>query len=200
MPPSANLITTVFTPANWTGVLQPVDLFPSPGPIELDVGCGKGHFLVARAKEYPSTNFIGIDRMFKRIQLADRKFLREKLMNVRLLRAEAFYTVCHLLPPLSVSMVHISFPDPWPKRRHHRRRLFSPDFLIALHRVLLPGGQLNLATDDLPYYDAISALFSRDTRFKPLPPFNPREEERTAFERLFMRQGKPIHRCSFGKA
>jgi tRNA (guanine-N7-)-methyltransferase len=174
-------------------------IFPSHGLIELDIGCGKGHFMVARATAHPELNFIGIDRQMKRIRRADRKILNAKLSNARLLRAEAFYTLSFMLPPESVSRVHIFFPDPWPKRRHHTRRLFSQPFMEALHRVLITGGQLNLATDDRPYFDAITALLGRDTRFESVPVFVPAPHERTCFEVLFLEKGVPINRVSIRK-
>ena len=185
---------------NPTQALDMARFYPASAPLEIDVGCGKGRFLTARAQAHPNVNFLGIDRMVGRLRKMDKKIHRAGLTNVRLLHLEASYTVCHLLPLQTVSMFHIFFPDPWPKRRHHRRRLFNPDFLSSLHKALLPHGQINLATDHLGYFAEIHALFSRDPRFEETPAYKPEAAERTEFERLFTSQELPIRRFSFKKA
>jgi len=168
-------------------------------PLEVDVGCGKGRFLLARAQAHPSTNFLGLDRLMKRLKLVDARIVRANLSNVRLLHLDAVYVVESLLPAASVGAFYIFFPDPWPKRRHHRRRLFSPTFLDALDRTLLPDGQVNVATDHADYFAEISKLLQRDPRFVDAPAFQPAEHERTHFELTFMKAGAPIYRCSVRK-
>ena len=175
------------------------EIFRSSQPVEVDVGCGKGRFLLARAGSNPQTNFLGLDRQLARLKKTNRKIIRSGLSNVRLLRIEAGYAVRHLLPPLSVSAFFILFPDPWPKRRHHRRRLFRKTFTDAVHLALMPGGLLHVATDHPGYYEQISSMLDSDTRFDSLQPFEPAEEERTDFEILFLKQGALISRCSFAK-
>ena len=175
-------------------------LFPAPRqPLEVDVGCGKGRFLLARAHANPSTNFLGIDRLLKRLNKVDAKAVRSNLTNVRLVHLEAAHAVECFLPAGSVSVFHIFFPDPWPKRRHHRRRLFSPAFLDALIRGLIPGGHVNIATDYTDYFTEIAKLLRRDPRFEEVPAFQPSEAERTNFELTFMGVGAPISRGSFRK-
>ena len=168
-------------------------------PLEVDVGCGKGRFLLARAQAHPSTNFLGIDRLMKRLRLVDARIIRSNLSNVRLLYVDALYMVASLLPAASVTAFYIFFPDPWPKRRHHRRRLFSPTFLDALDRTLLPDGQVNVATDHGDYFAEISKLLQRDPRFVEAPIFQPSEAERTHFELTFMNVGAPIFRLAVRK-
>lgn len=174
-------------------------LFGTGGPIEVDVGCGKGRFLMAKARKNPGVPFLGIDKRLKRIEKVDRKVCREGLRNVRLLLAEAAEVIEERLPPLSVQTFYIFFPDPWPKRRHHRRRLFSGDFIDALHRTLLPEGRVNLATDDEDYYRQIRKLLAGDARFVEAAPYLPTEDETTEFETTFVTLGSRIHRCSFAK-
>jgi tRNA (guanine-N7-)-methyltransferase len=89
------------------------------------------------------------------------------------------------------------FPDPWPKRRHHRRRLFTGEFVTSLHRALRPQGRFHVATDHADYLETIRGLFSGDARFRPIPPFEPEEDEQTEFERIFRSQNVPIGRRSF---
>jgi tRNA G46 methylase TrmB len=112
---------------------------------------------------------------------------------------DAVYVVESLLPAASVGAFYIFFPDPWPKRRHHRRRLFSPTFLDALDRTLLPDGQVNVATDHEEYFAEISKLLKQDPRFVEVPALQPSEQERTHFEITFMQAGAPIYRCSVRK-
>ena len=175
-------------------------IFDSPGrPLEIDIGCGKGRFLMARARGNPGTNHLGVDRLIKRLRLLDRKIQEEKLANVRLLHLDASYVVDYMLPPASVSVFYVFFPDPWPKRRHHRHRLFNPTFLNAVHRALRPGGCINAATDHADYFIWITRLLRADSRFVEVPPFLPTEEERTDFELAFMSQNASIGRCAFQK-
>lgn len=190
----------ILKPESWTDKLPIEEIYGRNAPLEVDVGCGKGRFLAVRAEAEPGTLFLGVDRLLRRLRKADRKLLRRGVTNVRLLRIEASYAVTYLLPAGSVSVFYIFFPDPWPKKRHHRRRLFAPPFVESLHRALEPGGRLHVATDHIPYFEAILALLSADTRFDTIPPYEPATaEERTEFETLFLGQGLDIGRCSFRK-
>lgn len=184
-------------PENWLEPLPLSRFFSDPDrPIEVDVGCGKGRFLLARAQRFPETNFLGIERLLGRLRKVDRKLLRAGLTNVRLLRMEAYYATTYLLPADAISAYYIFFPDPWPKARHHDHRLFNPAYLDALARSLRPGGLVHVATDHLPYFEEIHAILRADPRFEEVAPFEPTEAERTDFELLFLGQ-KPIGRCSF---
>ena len=197
--PLESIASAVYKPENWTENLRISDLFTIPAPLEVEIGCGKGRFLSARAATHPEINFLGIDRMLRRIRKSDKKIIRFQLKNVRLLRIEAAYALERLLPPLCVSTYYVFFPDPWPKRRHHQRRLFSPAFMDMLDRTLIPGGTLYFATDHTDYSDWVRKLFAKDPRFTAVPHLEPREEERTEFEILFTGQGLTISRSGFKK-
>jgi len=181
----------------------PLDLTTSfgltPQRLEVDLGCGKGRFLLARATAHPETSFLGLDRQTRRLAKVERKAQRAQLANIRLLYAEAAYAVTNLLPPGSVAAYYIFFPDPWPKRRHHRRRLFDTAFLDALNITLMPGGCIHLATDHLDYFGSIRRLLAGDMRLVEREAFITANEERTDFELIFLGQNKPIGRCSFAK-
>ena len=181
---------------NWLDPMPLPSMFDRPQPLEVDVGCGKGRFLLAHARANPQCNFLGIDRMLRRIRKIDRKLVRQELSHVRLLRMEAYYAITYLVPEASVSTYYIFFPDPWPKKRHHRHRLFSPPFMDALQRTLLPGGIVHVATDHLTYAEEIKALFEVDDRFSPSPVFVPGADERTDFEQYYIERGD-VGRCSF---
>ncbi|MBN1670250.1 MAG: tRNA (guanosine(46)-N7)-methyltransferase TrmB [Kiritimatiellae bacterium] len=184
-------------PACWTEPLAFERFFAAGRPLEVDVGCGKGLFLIARAKKHPDLNFLGIDRQLRRIRKAAGRAAREGAANVRLLRCESSYAVEYLIAGPIVSAYYIHFPDPWPKKRHHKRRLFSARFLDALAKTLVPLGRVHVATDHRAYFEHVSALFEADGRFHANTPFVPPEDERTAFERIFVGQNTPIHRCSY---
>ena len=183
-------------PENWLGPLPLAQYFGNDQPIEVDMGCGKGRFLLARAAAHPAVNFFGVDRMLRRIRKVDRKVVRRGLTNVRLLRMEAYYATTYLIPPESISAYYIFFPDPWPKARHHEHRLFNPRYLDALHRTLRPDGVVHFATDHLPYFEEVCALIRADGRFHEVPPFIPGPEEQTDFERYYVAR-TPIGRFSF---
>lgn len=187
-------------PADWTAPLDlPAAFGRAPHRLEVDLGCGKGRFLVARAAAHPETSFLGLDRQTQRLAKVERKAQRAQLTNIRLLYAEAAYAVTHVLMPGSVAVYYIFFPDPWPKRRHQRRRLFDAAFLNALDTTLTPGGCFHLATDHLDYFESIRRLLAGDVRFVEREPFITSDEERTDFELIFLQQNKPIGRCSFAK-
>jgi len=172
---------------------------PKPVIFEVDLGCGKGRFLIARALAHSGTCFLGIDRRQMRVSKVERAALRLKLENVRLLCSEIYFAVENFIPDNSVSVYYLFFPDPWPKRRHHRRRLFDADFLNIIQRTLCAHGKIHIATDHLDYFSIIRNILAAARRFVEIEPFAPAENERTNFELLFMGQMKPIGRCSFMK-
>jgi len=184
---------------NITERLNFQDIFDNDNNVEVDVGCGKGRFLIARANQFHETNFLGIERMRSRQANVNKKANRHNLENVYLTGLEASYVVENQIEPCSVSVYYIFFPDPWPKRRHHKRRLFSESFLNSIYNTLTADGVINVATDHLDYFDVIYEILSDDNRFKEIETFEPVDHERTGFELMFIGQGLKIGRCSFEK-
>jgi tRNA (guanine-N7-)-methyltransferase len=192
------LDTAIYKPTNWLDPLDWGDLFAhATRPVEIDIGCGKGGFLVWAAQSRPATNFLGIERQLDRLRRVDKKVARLGLTNVRLIRVEASYFVGKLVPDHSVAAYHINFPDPWPKRRHAKHRLFQPAFVTDLYRTLGKGGAVNVATDDLDYFSQIQQVMRESGRFREKPAESLPAEARTEFERIFRAQGKPIGRAKF---
>jgi tRNA (guanine-N7-)-methyltransferase len=169
-------------PEDWLNPLPLDRIFDPARPVEVDLGCGKGRFLLARAASHPETQIFGIDRMLRRIRKIDNKLKHRKIGNARLLRMEGYYAVAYLLPPASISTYYVFFPDPWPKKKHHGHRLFNEKFIEALHRTLKPGGVVHVATDHLPYFEIIQEALGKDPRFSAIETFVPEESERTDFE------------------
>lgn len=179
--------------------LEPTDFrqyFEYPDrPFHIDLGCGMGRFLLARSDKFPKINFLGIDRMLKRIKKIDKKAQRLGSENVRLLRVDGYYTITYLIAPQSVDTFYIFYPDPWPKEKHHHNRLFNEPFMDSIARTLKPGGLIHISSDHLPYFEEIYTLLQNDERFEGIAPFIPSEDEVTDFELIF--EHKVPGRASF---
>ncbi len=133
------------------------DLFPTRQPLEIEIGAGKGRFLLTRAEAHPGRNFFGIDYRWRFLREGAQRAVQRELTNLIFIKTEAEEIVPHLVPAESVDVFHIYFPDPWHKRKHHKRRLLTPDFFKLLHASLVPGGLLELATDNFDYLIAFKA-------------------------------------------
>lgn len=184
-------------PENYFAPLDLASLFPHRAPIEVDLGCGDGTFLVAMAARHPERNFLGIERLAGRVRSACGKAARAKLPNVRVLVIDSTYAVEYLLPNASIEVVHLLFPDPWPKKRHQRRRIVTPAFLAAVHRAIAPGGQLRIATDQEDYYAAMRGLIAA-TDFREEVD-DAADFPLTTFEKHFVAAGAPIYRLGLRK-
>jgi tRNA (guanine-N7-)-methyltransferase len=167
------------------------------GPRAIDLGCGKGRFLLAHAAHNPEMRLLGIERKLRRIRKIDRKADRAGLKNLRLLRMEANYAMRYLIPEKWMDICYIYFPDPWPKDRHQDNRLLTPPFLNVLDRTLTPNGIVHFATDHEPYYQDVLGFLNEDTRWTPAEIYKLHENEISDFELLWREQGKPIFRHSF---
>ena len=192
--------TVLYTPPNWIEPLNWQSVFAKSRPIEVDVGCGKGGFLLWAAQTQPDQNFFGVDRLLLRLRKVDKKIRRFGLSNVRLIRIEASYLIAKLIPESSVSAYHIYFPDPWPKRRHHRRRLFSSAFVGNLRRTLQPSGAVNVTTDQEDYFREIGTLMQESGVFAAESPLPLPDEARTEFEREFLAAGMLVFRGRWKRA
>jgi tRNA (guanine-N7-)-methyltransferase len=171
-------------------------LFGNDHPVELEIGMGKGTFLVEQAKSRPDTNFFGVEyaRWFWRY--GSDRLRRNHCDNARTVRAEAGYFFKEFITDGSLSAVHIYFPDPWPKKRHHKRRLVQAGFLAEVNRVLRVGGVVRIVTDHVDYFsqieEAIGASPLRKRDYVPAGRAGEGEIVGTNFERKYRRVGRPF--------
>lgn len=188
-----------FAPPDYFRRAQMTDLFERPAPFEVDIGCGQGSFLLAMAQRFPEHNFLGIERLLGRVRKVCRSVVREGLTNVRVLRLDVAYAMRYLLPLDSVSIAHVGFPDPWPKRHHQSRRLIQDGFMEAMHGLLVAGGELRIKTDDEPYFMWMEKVFERAKGYERLGWPEDFEYPQTNFERQYLAQGLPIYRARLRK-
>jgi tRNA (guanine-N7-)-methyltransferase len=190
-------MSPLFTPSDYFQELT--EVFPASNrPLEIDLGCGDGTFLTGMAAQHPERDFLGVERMLGRVDKTLRRIERLQLPNARVMRLESSYTVAWLLPRASVSRLHLLCPDPWPKKKHAARRLVNQDeFLDGLTRILVPGGEFLLKTDDQPYFeDALLSFESRTHQFQRLDwPDDAFFYPTTDFEQSWLHVGRSIRRA-----
>jgi tRNA (guanine-N7-)-methyltransferase len=195
-PHHGHVSSPLLEPGSYIERLDLAAVFPNSGPVEVDLGCGDGSFMCALARQFPSRNFLGIERLAGRVETA--AGTAAAMPNVRVMRVESSYAVRYLLPPCSVSTFYVFFPDPWPKRRHQRRRVINAPFLEAARDALEVNGLIHIATDQAEYFQKIERL-ARETQglakidagHLNLPP--------TKFEARFANAGATIYRLSLRK-
>lgn len=179
---------------------RPLDfasLFGNANPVEIEIGSGKGTFLYDQARTRPGVNFLGIEwaRWFWRY--ASDRLRRHGCMNARTVRAEALFFLAEFVPDHSVAAMHVYFPDPWPKKRHHKRRLIQAPFMRQVERILIPGGRLQVVTDHKGYSEQIQQVVGQSALrvVDYTPPGSAADQEvvGTNFERKYAREGRPFY-------
>ncbi len=180
-------------------------LFENPGPVEIEIGCGKGRFIIAAAQQNPHINYFGIERAGKFFRLLRHRVEKAALNNVRLLRWDALAFMEKYVPPESVHAYHVYFPDPWPKKRHRKRRLVSASFVAAVTETLVPEGFLYYGTDYKEYFEHMLSVTGTapGLRERSRQTIDPEEVDAeralTSYERKYLLQGRPVYRASFKK-
>jgi tRNA (guanine-N7-)-methyltransferase len=177
-------------------------LFANDHPVELEVGFGKGSFLVAAAPLHPERNYLGIE-IDRALQLyVANRIVKRQLRQVKLLCGDGARLLAEHLRPHSLAAVHVYFPDPWWKKRHQKRRVFSERFALDCARVLKPGGHLYLATDVAEYFQIMLGILAQRPEFTPLraervEAIQDAESPQTNFEKKAYLQGRPVWRADF---
>lgn len=131
------------------------EVFGDEHPVQIELGIGKGRFILDAAARLPEVNFVGVEWAAKYLRIARHRARRRQLDNIRFVHTDAREFIELFVPTASVQAYHIYFPDPWPKKRHHKRRLFDKDFLREVERTLKTDGQLWLATDFADYFEVM---------------------------------------------
>jgi tRNA (guanine-N7-)-methyltransferase len=183
-----------------TSIVEPLtvgSLFERPAPLEVELGSGDGGWLMAYARLHPERNFLGVERLLGRIRKLERKAPRLGLTNLRGLRIEAAYLLRYLLPAGSARALHVYFPDPWPKKRHHARRLVNAEFPELAARVLAADGRVFLRTDDANYFMQMQEVFGASAAFTPAETSDELAGVLTDFETAFAAEGKPTLRSAW---
>ena len=188
------------------GRIDPRAWFESPGNrFEIEIGTGKGTFLVQQAPRSPESNYLGIEWTGEFFRYAADRMRRRGVHNVRILHADATEFIRFWCADRVASVIHLYFSDPWPKKRHHKRRVIQDRTLVECHRVLAPGGELRLVTDhdDLWswYLDHAARHVELFDRRGFASPDSAVEGEfvGTNYERKFAREGRPFHAMTLVK-
>jgi tRNA (guanine-N7-)-methyltransferase len=174
--------------------------FGNERAVEMEVGFGKGLFLVSAAQANPQLNYLGIEIERKYQLFTANRLAKRGLSNVRLACADARTFGRDRVPAGSLRATHVYFPDPWWKKRHHKRRLFTAGFAEQLARVLRPGGMLHLASDVEEYFKIITDLVGRLPTLKPAPDDEgSATDQRGNFERKYRQEGRAIFEALYRK-
>ena len=177
------------------------EIFPGGGPVEIEVGSGKGKFLLAEAGRRPAASFLGIERRVSHMRLSAGRAAKRRLRNVRVMKADASEALWRLVPPASVAVVHVYYPDPWWKARHKKRRIFTREFVADVARALPEGGRLRVATDVEEYFHEIVSLVEESGLFgrEPSSPgeFGTAERPLTAFQAKYVPLGRKVNGAAF---
>ena len=177
--------------------INPIHLFSVVKPLEVELGSGDGSFLAEYARQHPERNFIGVERLLGRIRKLDRKGRAAGTRNLRGIRIESSYFLKYLVPPRSVSALHIYFPDPWPKRKHRRHRLINEEFPSLAYQTLASEGVVFLRTDDASYFEQMVSVFAASTLFRPTETPVELASLLTDFEREFHARGIQTLRAAY---
>ena len=186
---------------------KPVDfdaMFGRSAPLEVEIGCGSGLYLAQDAAMRPHVNFFGIESERREVMRSKDKWRRRNLLNTRIVHCDALYFLEEYPADHSIDAYIILYSDPWPKKRHHKRRVFQPRLLPILERTLKPGGLLTIKTDVTPYYEVMIELLAEapfltqefDKRLDQTP--DP-EDIPTNYQRKALEKGHPVHYMRYVK-
>ncbi|HEX9161802.1 MAG TPA: tRNA (guanosine(46)-N7)-methyltransferase TrmB, partial [Thermoanaerobaculia bacterium] len=166
------------------------ELFGNTNPVIVEIGSGKGRFLIGSATERPDRNFIGIEKSLHYHRVIRDRVTKRNLTNVRLINHDAFPVLQKMFAGASVAEVHVYFPDPWPRKREQKRRIMRAEVLAEIRRVFVDGGSGIYVTDHREYFEAAAPLiaeyFQSETRIP-----GPDDPPRTNYEAKYRAEGRP---------
>ncbi len=187
---------------NSENLCEPIDIekiFGRYAPVHIEIGSGKGTFLVSQAQAQPQFNFLGIEWARKYYRFAVDRTGRWGLKNVKLIRTDAADFIIRFIPDTSVACYHIYYPDPWPKKRHHKRRLICSGNLDHLIRTLESGGIIQIATDHEDYFEQMKKVLAErkdeleETEFARPEGAQDGEIVGTNYERKYIREKRDVY-------
>jgi len=188
------------------GFIDPREFFDNPAnSFEIEIGSGKGTFLVNQAPLNPEVNYLGIEYAAEFYRYAADRVRRHSLSNVRILYSNATEFIRFWCPDQIASVIHLYFSDPWPKKRHHKRRVIQDKTLIDFHRILKPNGELRIVTDHVELWDWYQNHFKRNELLFERSEFDRPESADegeivgTNFERKYAIQGRPFNAMTLVK-
>jgi tRNA (guanine-N7-)-methyltransferase len=189
-------------PANADPIVDWSQVFANPSPVEIEVGFGKGGWLIDAAIRHPNVNFLGIE-VVRALQLyCATRAAKRNLANARVACTDARHFLAHRVAPQSVAAIHVYFPDPWWKKRHKKRRVFTPEFAEAGEKALVMGGILQIGTDVEEYFEVMTEIIASRPGFREIQrltqagPAAP-ADLMTNFERKARQAGGSVWRATY---
>lgn len=184
--------------------LDPQSFFAQPQPLEIEMGSGKGLFLMTAALAHPERNYLGIEVAPKYAAFCAARLKRHELNNACMVSGDGLRFFRELVPDACAAAIHVYFPDPWWKARHRKRRVMNEGFVRDIARVLIPGGSLHFWTDVQEYFETTLPILAAEPRLVgPLPVAEQTPahdmDYRTNFERRKRKDGLPIWRSEYRK-
>jgi tRNA (guanine-N7-)-methyltransferase len=177
--------------------LHPEELFGRKAPLVLEIGSGMGETTAEIARAHPDTDYLAIEVHGPGVGSLLRLIEKGELGNLRVIRHDAIEVLEHMIADGALAAIHLFFPDPWPKKRHHKRRLVQAAFAALAARKLAPGGYLHAATDWPDYAAQMESVLSAEPRFERSGPKDLRSRPPTKFERRGIELGNPIQELFF---
>jgi tRNA (guanine-N7-)-methyltransferase len=187
-------------------ILEPefaAEIFGGDRPVEIEIGIGKGRFLLAAATARPQVLHVGIEWANQFLRIAESRAQKYGLTNVRFARVDALDLLQQSIPSASITAYYVFYPDPWPKARHHKRRFLQSSTALHIARTLVEGGTLHVCTDHADYWEWIDDVFRDHAAFDRLPEFGgdafplPVDEPLTNFEDKYLVEGRERYRASW---
>jgi tRNA (guanine-N7-)-methyltransferase len=178
--------------------LDLAEVFGNDHRVVMEIGSGKGRFLIGSAVEQPETNFIGIEKSLHYHRVIRERVTKRELHNVRLINHDAFLVLRDMIADAALAEIHIYFPDPWPRKREQKRRIIRAEALAEMRRTLIDGGSGIYVTDHREYFETaaprIAEVFRSETRIP-----RPEDAPRTNYEAKYREEGRPIYEVRFWK-